>query len=146
MKQIIATSPVFEGELVIVYDPEGELVDINFQSCKMSHDQKAWIKHRIPVIYEEQDFLSRFAKVDIAFVPTDVLITFEMFWKRYAHTPHKQRAVDAWNDPKFSDADKVKAYCMIPAYDRFLKNKQNWRSKADAGNYLKDKYFNDEWR
>jgi hypothetical protein len=141
MKRFLISSPQFTGDAEIIYDAADRLIRIDVSATNMPCNMVDKFKEKIPsnVIAITTVFAGTAATV----VEAALQISFEQFWKEYNHKVKKIRAKEAWD--KLSEADQVKAFYGIAAYDKFLK-KGGWRSKVDADRYLKERYFENEYK
>jgi hypothetical protein len=140
MKRFLISSPQYTGDAEIIYDETDRLVRIDVSNTNMPCNMIDRFKEKIPsnVIALTSIFQGTAATV----VEAAIEITFEQFWKAYNHKVKKLRAQAFWN--KLSEADKVKAFYGITAYDKYLK-KEGWRNKADADKYLREKYYDNQY-
>ena len=143
MKRIIITSTKFQGEVICIYAETLLLVSIDFLNTDLSAEQRAWFKGRIPAkLFAE--FHQCFQGVPVDVVMEGYEITFEMFWEAYNEKINRERCLKRWNG--MSKADRQKAYAGVAAYDRHLA-RQSWgKNKANPDTYLRDKYWNNEWK
>lgn len=143
MKKIIATSAGFEGEVHIVYDnDDGMLMTVDFAHALLNAKQVQYFMEKTPVYYAGKILAQQFSS-KLTLVEESISITFSMFWLKYARKINKARCERIWD--KLSKSDRVKAYYGIFPYDRHLQS-NSWKSKADPETYLKNKYWENEWR
>ena len=141
MKKLICTAKGYEGELVVIYGPDGMLLLFDVQGTNMAASQVDYFKRHCPTVISKVDeFKSQFNTLTVVEEGYD--ITFEMFWERYGRKVHANRCEPLWK--KLSVGDRVKAFTGILAYDRHLST-NTWKSKADPEAYLKKRYWETEW-
>lgn len=144
MKKVIITSKNFSGEIILLYGADLMLLSMDFQGVALSAEQIDWIKNRTPVILHQRISDCFSIKAGLEFVLADYEISFEMFWTKYGQKINADRCKGLWK--KLSDADKIKAYAGIDAYNRHLASLTWNKNRADPENYLKKKYWNNEWQ
>lgn len=142
MNKYIITSPRFTGEINVLYGLDNKLLFIDFMRCDLTEEQIEFFKSKLPVVYTEA-FMDAFGSSKLTVVSADYKVTFEQFWNRYANKINRLRAEKVWN--KLSEADQVNAYFRYSLYERHLALNQ-WKTKADPERYLKDRYWESEWK
>lgn len=141
MRRFLITSPAYNGEADILYDESGRLVKIDLLATDMTAQLVNTFKIKVPALVDELE--AAFAGSRATIVEASFEVTFEMFWGRYDKKINKKRCEPIW--AKLSKADQVAAYYGVDAYSKFLK-KDHWRPKADPEKYLKDRYWENEWK
>ena len=141
MRRFLITSPAFNGEADITFDADGRLIKIDVMATSMSVSQVQSFKAKVPAHVDS--LAEAFADTRATIVETSVDITFDMFWNAYDKKINAKRCKPIW--AKLTVADQVKAYHGVKAYDRYL-NKESWRPKADPEKYLKDRYWENEYK
>ena len=138
MRQFNITFPNINGHIEVVYN--NDLLDvINFQNCSLTPEGKIKFKEQLPV---HLNLLSTaFKKATI--VEAEVAVTFEMFWNVYNKKINKIRCTPLWG--KLSKTEQIAAFMGVKKYDRYLQ-RENWRTKADPENYLRNRMWENEWR
>lgn len=140
MKRFLITSPKFSGQAEVIYSDEGLLSRLDCQDTNMPPPLIAHFKSTVPVFL--QDLAKSFSASTII-VEAEYEITFDMFWKKYNKKINKSRCTLLWG--KMNKALQVQAYFGIDGYDKYLL-KEGWRSKADPETYLRNKYWENEYR
>jgi len=142
MKKYIITSPRFYGEVHVLYGPDGKLVLIDFMKCDLSEEQIEYFKTHLPVIYSH-NFLEAFGNSKLTVLEEGFTVSFEEWWKRYNQKHNKARCLALWN--KLSEADQVNAFFKLGNYERHLALNA-WKNKADPDTYLRQRYWESEWK
>lgn len=142
MKKYIITSPKFAGEIHVLYGVDSRLLFIDFMKASLTDEQIEYFKSKLPVVYD-QNFSQAFGTSKLMIVEEGYTVTFDMFWNRYDHKVNRIRAEKEWN--KLSEADQVNAFARYPLYDRHLKLNA-WKTKAGPDRYLKDRFWESEWK
>lgn len=140
MKRYLVTNPNFTGAVELIYLQNGLLQKIDFSNCSMTEIQLHYFKEKAPSNVNTEKVADVFSKATTV-IMADVAITFDMFWVGYNKKINKLRCIPLWE--KMPQAEQVQAYCHIAVYDKFLK-KEN-RIKADPENYLRSKYYQNEY-
>jgi hypothetical protein len=141
MRRFLITSQKYTGEADVLYDTEGRLVKIDLMGTDMTPGMVQGLKAKIPVLVES--LAEAFRDSAATIVETTYEVTFEMFWKAYDKKINKKRCEPIW--AKLNTAERVRAYEGVKDYDKYLK-KDTWRPKADPEKYLKDRYWENEWK
>ena len=142
MRRFLITSPAFTGEADILYDETGRLVKLDVMSTDMPPAIVNIFKEKIPVKVE--NLTAAFESNRATIVETSFEVSFDMFWQKYDKKINRKRCELIW--AKLSKADQVSAFYGIDKYTKYLKTKESWRSKADPEKYLKDRYWENDWK
>jgi hypothetical protein len=142
MRKYIITSPAFTGEIHVLYGTDDKLVLIDFMKSDLTEEQINYFKTQLPALYSEK-FKESFGSSRLAILEEGFRVTFEQFWNRYETKINRIRAEKQWN--KLSEADQVNAFVKYALYDRHLKLNP-WKNKVDPERYLKDRYWESEWK
>lgn len=141
MRRFLITSPAYSGEADILYDETGRLVKFDLMATDMHSNLVESFKNKVPALID--GLAEAFAGSRATVVETTFIVGFDMFWHKYDRKINKKRCEPLW--AKLSMADQVSAYYGIDAYNKFLK-KETWRPKGDPEKYLKDRYWENEWK
>ena len=142
MRRFLITNPnVFSGEAEVLYDGNGRLVRMDVSNTNMSLNMVSKFKEHVPSNFEHLEGIIRNSTATI--VEATMRVPFEEWWKAYNRKINKKRCIPIYN--KLSDSDTVQALLGIKPYDKFLA-KETWRPKADPETYLKERYWENEWR
>jgi hypothetical protein len=141
MKKFVITSPGFKGQAEIVYKPDGTLASINMIESEMPGSVISAFKSTVPVMMD--DIEAAFKGTRAVIVAGDFEVSFGMFWNKYGKKLNKIRCMKLWE--KMELTMKVKAYYGITAYDKYLKH-EGWRNKADPETYLRNQYWENEYK
>lgn len=136
------TSQAFAGEAKAIYGEDHKLILIDLQGCDMDERQIEYFKRNIPV-WQLPDMSKAFPESKLTIIEESYQVTFEEFWSAYKVKHNRLRAEKLWN--KLSKADQAKAFSRLKAYDRYLQI-NNWRNKAEPDTYLKNRYWENEWK
>lgn len=139
MKRYLISSPKFSGEAELVYRESLEIIDCS--KTDMSDKQKDWLIKVAPMY--ERDIEAAFTNSTARIVPENVVIEFEAWWKLYNKKVNKDRALKIWD--KIKVTEQVNAWIGTLKYNKYL-SKETWQSKADPETYLKNKYWNNEYK
>lgn len=148
MKKILVTSPKFEGEIEVVYTLENELDILNFSNAALSIAQRVAFMNLLPIQFSTdftlKDLQTSFNEApSLVFTIVDVVVEFDDFWTAYDKKINRDRCVKLF--AKLSTVNKQKALQGIKAYTRHLST-ATWKSKADPETYLRNKYWENEWK
>lgn len=143
MKRFIATSPGFPGEVHLVYHNDGRLVLLDMLKAELTPEQIQYLMNRTPATYNPEAFKAAFGTAKLEFIQEDYKVSFEGFWDRYDQKVNKIRAQKLWD--RLSGVQQIKAYFGLTAYFRHLQANP-WKSKADPETYLRNKYWENEWK
>jgi len=141
MRRFLITSSAFTGEADILYDGDGRLVKLDLIATNMPAAIVNIFKEKVPGQIERLE--TAFTPGSVTIVETSYEVTFEMFWNKYDYKVNKKRCEPLWS--KLSKASQVEAYIGVDAYNKFLKG-TGWRKKADPEKYLRDHYWENEWK
>jgi hypothetical protein len=158
MKKILITGP-FEGAVQLLYGVPGigadawpPLLNVDFSGAVLKHESKAWLMGRIPIVYgpvlmgegenaREVGFEQAFT-TKLKVVVADAVLDFdEDFWHPYDKKRNRDRSLIQWN--KLAVAERGLAVARLGAYLRYVQ--RTGIAKADPENYLKKKYFKDDY-
>jgi hypothetical protein len=142
MKKYILTSPRFSGDINVLYGPDNKLLLIDFMRAQLTDEQIEYFKLKLPVVFTPS-FYEAFNSSTLTVLEEGYTVTFEQWWNRYKKKHNKIRCEKIWN--KLSEADQVNAYVMLSKYERHL-TIENWKSKADPDTYLRQRYWESEWK
>ena len=140
MKKYLITNPKYTGAAEVVYGSNGLLQQIDVTATSM--DANTITAFKKAVTATEADLLNSFGP-QTNILAAEVAVSFEMFWAAYKKKINRLRAEALWN--KLSKTEQVEAFVAIANYDKYLK-KEHWRSKADPDTYLRNKYYQNEYR
>lgn len=148
MKKYIITSPAFEGEMNVLYGTDGKLMYVDFMKCDLSEEQMKFFKERLPVYFSSSEegsaqLASHFGKSRLNVVEQGYTVTFDQWWTRYNVKRNRERCEKLWN--KLSEADRAAAFFKLGLYERHLAVNP-WKTKAEPDTYLRNKYWNNDWR
>lgn len=140
MRRFLITSTKFTGTAELVYNTQSDLVIINTAQTNLRATLLMHFKHSVPAQVSgiETAFSSETTIVEAAFE-----ISFDMFWTAYNQKINKKRCEGLWD--KLSISKRVAAWQGVAAYDSFLKQ-TGWRKKADPETYLRNEYWDNEWK
>ena len=142
MKRFITTSPSFTGEVHIIYGDDNTLLCLDFRNAQLTREQAHYLRVHTPTVFDA-GFEAAFGTAKLTFVHEAYRISFEDWWLRYNNKINKSRAEKLWG--RLTKAEQAQAFIGILTYDRHLQ-KEKWKNKADPEKYLRDKYWNNEWK
>lgn len=142
MNRYIITSSKFTGEIHVLYGLDEKLLFIDFMKADLNDEQKVYFKEKLPVNFSE-NFGGAFGKSDLTVIKEGFKVTFEQWWNRYNMKHNRLRAEKLWN--KLSVGDHVNAYFKLVMYERHLALNP-WKTKADPDTYLRNRYWESEWK
>ncbi|MBT1702934.1 hypothetical protein [Chryseosolibacter indicus] len=142
MRKYILTSPRFTGEINVLYGLDGRLLFIDFLKCDLNEEQTDYFKSKLPAIFKD-NFIEAFGNSKLSVVEEGYTVSFEQWWNRYNIKHNKARCIALWN--KMSEADQVNAYFKMGNYERHLAL-NTWKNKADPDTYLRQRYWESEWK
>lgn len=140
MKRFLITSPKYTGQAEILYNDSGVLCKIDCTDTNMSNQIIHHFKTSVPAKVE--DLQNSFSS-QTTIIEAEYEVSFDMFWKKYNKKINKSRCILLWG--KLNKAQQVLAYFGIDQYDRYLK-KETWRGKADPETYLRNGYWENEYK
>lgn len=141
MRRFLITSPNFTGQAEIVFTAEGTLCRIDLTDTDMQPGMVKGFKDHMCV---HVDLLAdTFKGTQATVVEADFEVSFDAWWKKYNKKINKSRCMLLW--AKMDKSMQVLAYMGIDGYDKYLK-KESWRSKADPETYLRNRYWENEYK
>ena len=138
MRRFLITSPKFTGTAELFFNDV--LCKIDCTQTNMSAEVMLHFKRSVPVY---TDGLATSFSNETTIIEADFEVSFDMFWKKYNKKINKIRAMKVWE--KMDKSMQVKAYFGVDSYHKFLKQKEQWRSKADPETYLRNQYWENEY-
>ena len=141
MRRFIITSPGFTGQAELIYKENGTLSNVDLGQAEMSVDVIDAFKKKVPI--EVSEIETAFANTRATILEAGIEVSFAMFYNSYGQRHSKKRAEGLWN--KLSKVDQAAAYFGVRPYLRYL-NRDTWRSQADPDTYLRNRYWESEWR
>lgn len=139
MKTYSITSEKIQGEILVSFDEQGGLMNVDMSGAVMSRQQKNWFLYNQPTTEERLFGLQRLSKwMKVMLVP-EKEISFDMFWQRYDDKVNssKKRTKAKWD--KMTKSEQRKAYNYINKY--FASIPQGTRKKY-AETYLNAELWN----
>jgi hypothetical protein len=143
MRRFLITNPnVFTGEAEVVYDANCRLVKIDVSNTDMSLNMVSKFKEHIPASFVHLEGIIKNSTATI--VETTMRIDFEQWWREYDKKINKKRCIPLFE--KLSDSDTVFALMGIKPYKKYLKSLSYARPMADPEKYIRDRYWENEWK
>lgn len=139
MKRFLITSPKFTGQAELLYTDAGVLCKIDCTDTNMG-EAIFQFKTQVPT---QMDKLKYSFSTLTTIVEAEFEVSFDMFWKKYNKKINKSRCILLWG--KLNKVQQVQAFFGVDGYDKYLKN-EGWRSKADPETYLRNGYWENEYR
>ena len=143
MKKLILTSPLFSGEVELLYGVDSKLVLIDMRNAELTEKQVKYMKDLTPIIFDKDTFKESFKSDSLTVVEENFEVTFDMWYKDYPYKRNRDRCDKLWS--KMSKADRLRAYAGNKAYKRFLA-KRPWQTTLDPENYLKNREWLNEYK
>lgn len=139
MKKYLLSSNKYSGEVELIYSPMFEMAD--FSKTNMTIEGRQWMLRRIPMYASELPNMIQ--GTGAVMVEESLVVHFEDWWKLYNKKINKERTVKLWD--KLSDTDKQKAWIGVMKYNRHL-SKNLWQNKADPETFIRNKYWNNDYK
>ncbi|HEY5391830.1 MAG TPA: hypothetical protein VIJ57_06935 [Hanamia sp.] len=140
MKRFLITSQKFTGQAELLYNDAGVLCKIDVTDTNMSAQTVHQFKASVPA---HTDMLGVAFSNLTTIVEAEYEVSFDMFWKKYNKKVNKSRCMLLWG--KLNKSMQVQAFFGIEAYNKFLKKEGDWRKPVDPENYLRNKYWENEY-
>lgn len=141
MRKFMLTHHQLTGQIELVFSGDNNIALVNFQNVSLSAVQTDFFLRNCPRFIET---LESFVKQNnFTCVESDIIITFEMFWDKYAMKLDRKRTLAIWN--KLPITKQVAAFYGIDRYDRYLR-KTDWRNKCEPKTYLLNERWENEWK
>ena len=137
MTTYLLTSDKWSGEVELIYNEQGYLVEFKNRS-HMSDEQLRWFMNHTPNTISLLKALVANTSAKITLVP-QTAITFAMFWERYDDRTNssRKRTEAKWN--RMNKSEQLKAYNYIGYY---LANIPHGTRKKFAETYLNAELWN----
>jgi hypothetical protein len=140
---LITSSLKFTGEIELVYGADETLMGISFVNASMSAEVKQHFVKEAGRAVVFNNFVDVFNSSHLTIVEGTFEISFDMFWQKYDKKINRKRCEPLWL--KMNMSDRVSAFMGIDAYNKYLR-RDSWRTKADPEKYLRDRYWENEWK
>lgn len=140
MKLFLITSPRYNGSAEVLYTETGVLCKID---CMQTDMDAATINAFKKCVACHIEKLTEGFGSDTIVVEGNYEVSFEMFWKAYNKKINKFRCIKLWE--KMEKTMQVRAYFGVSEYAKYLK-KESWRTKADPETYLRNQYWDNEYK
>ena len=124
----------------MTYNAQGLLAELNLQDTHMSLEERHYFKSRVACHID--NIAAKFDK-DTVIVEADFIVSFEIFWNEYKNKVNRKRALAEWN--KLTTAEQLLAWQGIKPYKAYLK-RTGYRNEVDPDRYLKNRYWENEYR
>ncbi len=141
MRRFLITSPNYTGQAEVIYNDAGTLCRMDVSDTNMGAAMVNGFKGRLCTQVDQ--ITATFEGTAATVIEADFEVSFDMFWKKYNKKINKSRCILLWG--KLDKSMQVMAYMGISQYDKYLK-RETWRSKADAETYLRNKYWENEYK
>ena len=141
MRRFIISSPHYNGQAEIIYNADATLCRIDLTETDMKASLVKGFKNRVPATVDE--LADAFTGTQVKIIEADIEVSFDMFWKKYNKKINKSRCIILFT--KMDKGLQLMAFMGIPDYDKYLK-KESWRSKADPETYLRNRYWENEYK
>ncbi|GGH02887.1 hypothetical protein [Pedobacter zeae] len=140
MTKYIMTSEKFTGTVTFGYDDEFGLLEAYDVQAEMSEAQRKFMLQYMPFHKNEiKGFITRI-KGNMEEVLADT--SFDAFWEAYDHKVNRKRTLPLYN--KLDPDEKLLAIIRVKHYKKYCSRMT--RKTVDPERYLKDRYFETDWR
>lgn len=139
MRRFLITSTKYTGQAEVIYNAADVLCKID---CSDTDMNATTIRHFKAAVGAEIASIGQLLP-NCVIVEAAYEITFDMFWKKYNKKINRARCIPLWD--KMNKTMQVLAFFGIEPYDKYLKA-TGFRGKADAETYLRNKYWENEYR
>jgi hypothetical protein len=112
MKQLVITSTMFEGEILLTYSPEGVLKAFE-NNATLDKVQQDWLFKNMPWYKAWVQPLMAKSKT-MKIIEVDVTPSFEAFYQAYGNKVGKKDAERTWQ--KMPNHKKVMAFVFVKKY------------------------------
>ncbi|MBR1775041.1 MAG: hypothetical protein IJ759_05900 [Bacteroidales bacterium] len=139
MRTYSITSEKLQGEILVTFDENDVLQNIDMSKADMNIGQQTWFFANKPLNEEGLMALKKVSKyIRITLVP-EKEVTFDMFWQKYddKYNSSKKRTKQKWD--KMSKSEQTKAYNYI---NRYFSNIPYGTRKKYAETYLNAELWN----
>jgi hypothetical protein len=140
MKRFLITNPRYTGEASLLYNGAGVLLAIDCSQCNMNAETISHFKRAAPAL--ESELAAAFVHPTVV-VQSDIVITFDMWWKKYGMKVNKDRCEGLFN--RLSKTEKIEAYYKLDKYHSFLRKKPD-RDKLHPDTYLRSKAWLNDYK
>ena len=141
MRKFILTHHQLPGQIELVFDRTSSIAMVDFQNATLSSVQTDFFLKECPRFTGALEAFVK--KNNFTCVESDIKVTFEMFWDKYALKLDRKRTLAIWN--KLPISKQIAAYYGIDKYDRYLR-RTDWRNKCEAKTYLLNERWENEWK
>lgn len=139
MKRFHLTNPRYTGEAILIYN-NGLLQRIDYSQTNMTLGMISAFKMSVPAHIDQ---LSESFTSETIIVESEIVITFEMFWKKYDHKYNKDRCEQLWN--RLSKTNMILAYTNLDRYHKFLR-KNPTHLKLHPDTYLRNRAWENDYK
>ena len=141
MRKFAITNPAFTGEIYILYNENGLLVNLDATETNCIDVHIQWILRHIPPVITEKvsEELGQFiapTKCSLVEVPMDS--SFDTFWNIYKMPYNKKRAEQAFKN--LTQRERVLCINSVKSYDKYLQ-RVGWQNKQHPSTYITTKNF-----
>ena len=140
MKRYLITNPRYNGEAMLLYNPDGLLQKIDLSQTDMSAITITAFKKSVPAVSTE---LQTAFSEETVIVESDVVITFEQFWAKYDHKFNKTRCNQLWD--RLNKTDKILAFFALDKYNKYLR-KHPTQAKLHPDTYIRNKAWLNDYK
>lgn len=143
MRRFILTSPLITGSVELLYTEPGIIAKVDFTAAAPAPGIIKNLLMRLSQHYTLPDMEKLIEGTQASIVETDFEISYKMFWDAYDKKINNKRCEALWE--KLSKANQLKAWQGVAAYKKFLAA-NTWRKQADPEKYLREQYWENEWK
>ena len=140
MKRYLITNPRYNGEAMLLYNPDGLLQKIDLSQTDMNAITITAFKKSVPAASTE---LQTAFSAETIIVESEVGILLEQFWVKYDHKFNKPRFTQLWE--RLSKTDKILAFFAIDKYNKYLR-KHPTQAKLHPDTYIRNKAWLNDYK
>lgn len=139
MRKFLVSSKKYSGTVEVVYNQD-VLQSLDFGTAELTAAQRSAFMSLLQVRFDA--FVDAMQKAGAVVVEDEYEVTFEQYWRQVRKKVNRARSQAVWD--KLSKTNKVLALTSLPLYYKYLD--RTGRYEADPDRYLKDKYYETNWR
>lgn len=142
MRKFLISSAKYTGAIEVVYD-SSNLHSVSFAQAVIEAETIAGFKRALPATLAA--FVEgAWATAETRVIEADYEVTFDAFWGDYKNKVNRKRAEGLWS--RLSKTEQLAAWQGVKQYDAWLKGLEWKRNKADPDTYLRNRYWENEYK
>lgn len=139
MRKFLVSSKKYSGTVEVVYNRD-VLQALDFAQAELSAAQRSAFMSLLQVHFDA--FVDSMQKAGATVVEDEFEVSFDQYWRQVRKKVNRARSEAAWG--KMNKTDRVLAFTNLPQYYKYLD--RTGRYEADPDRYLKEKYYETNWR